>query len=156
MTLNQVIARLSYLATGHKQVKHFAYNDAVTELNDNADINYPAIIVTDNGILISRTLKQTQIIFNVYVIDLLDNAKRSLQNELDVFSDCLSIAMDYVAMINSSTYDDWYVGTEQPAQLVKEAFTDYVGGIMFTITIGIDFLSDRCQVPTDIIFETQV
>jgi chromosome condensin MukBEF ATPase and DNA-binding subunit MukB len=57
MTLNQVIKRLKTLAEAHKQVKHFAFEDAVSYLNDNSDINYPAIIVSDNPFSVSRTQK---------------------------------------------------------------------------------------------------
>jgi hypothetical protein len=56
-------------------------------------------------------------------------------------------------MINASSFEDWYIGTESSAQFVKEAFTDYVGGVFFSLTIGIEFLTDRCAVPTDYAFE---
>lgn len=149
MTLNQVISRLRSLAESHKQINHFDFCE-IKEFLSRGDFDYVAVCVEFPEVTITRDERQTKFKFPVWICDKLNLETKSRQNETDLQSDLLSIAQDFIAMINSSLfYDTWTINTVYPVKFESEALTDYVVTVSFDIEIGIDYLTDRCQVPTD-------
>jgi hypothetical protein len=105
---------------------------------------------------INRSEHQTKIPVTFYFMDLVNVSEDTKNNETEVYSDMLSVAQDFKAMLESSTYqDDWTITEDSSAQFLFEEFDDIVAGVSLEITIGVEYASDRCQVPaSDITFET--
>lgn len=149
MTLNQTIDRLRSLAKAHRQINYFDFRE-IKEFLDLGNFKYPAICVEFPDVTISRDDHQTIFKFPIWICDVLDISMEARKNETDLQSDLLSIAQDYIAMINSSLfYSDWTINTVYPVKFASEELNDYVVTVSFDIEIGIDFNMDRCQVPSN-------
>ena len=149
MTLNQVIQRLEQLALSHKQLNHFFFGEIVEWLA-NGDLRYPCCFAEINQSLISKDENQTIYSFDIWFLDLVNIDIQTSENEIEVMSDLTSIAEDYIAMLNFSDYqDDWTIGTTYQLQYFREKFEDLTIAVKFTVTIGVDNTTDRCQVPAE-------
>lgn len=147
MTLNQLIQRLQNLAQSHKQLHDFRFGD-VTEWLAGSDIKYPACFIDIANATIDRTNHQSRYQVQIWLCDLINVAQDSRANEVEVFSDLMSIMEDLLALINDpNLQDDWTPGEAAPVQLMKEKFEDWTGAVMTTLDIATDYLSDNCQVP---------
>lgn len=147
MTLNQVYQRLQDIAENHKQINHYSNTDIMQWLI-NGGFNYPACFVDLQGAVLKRTERQTQYNFRIWVCDKLNISQDARSNVDEVTSDLMSIAEDLAAMIHSSVFqDDWTPNEDFAVSIAEEQLTDYVVSIYFDCTIGVDFISDRCQVP---------
>lgn len=148
MTLNQVIERLKTLALGHKQINSFREGDLVDILNER-DIDYPMCLVQILPGSISRTSKQTNFNFAIYLLDLVNVSNDAKSNELEVQSDLTSIAEDMIALINYPGYlDTWTPSNEAQLEYFNEKFEDLVTAARITLTISTRYDANRCQVPT--------
>lgn len=153
LSLNQIKARLRTLALSHQQVNDFLF-DQVADLTDEADIDYPVVVADLRTFDISRTQKKTNLRFTFYFLDRVDQAKNAKENLYEVVSDQLRVCEDYVAMLNSTAYqDDWMISKDNTGTVLREYKEDYLGGVSIDLTISTDYLADRCQVPsTDVEF----
>lgn len=148
MTLNQVIKRLETLALSHKQVNHFAFGDPIAWLEE-GDVNYAACFAECTNVTISKQQKQTIYSFRIWFCDLVHIGKDSRDNEQEVMSDLMSVAEDYVAMLNHTDYQyDWNIGSSYASQFWKEKFKDLVVAVSVDVQIGTEYTSNRCQVPS--------
>jgi len=154
MTLNQVINRLEALALSHKQINHFFFGEIVDWLA-NGDLRYPCCFVEINKSTISKEDKQIKYNFDVWHLDLVNVDVLTDNNQVDVMSDLTSVAGDYLAMLNFSDYqDDFTIETNYDLEYFREKFEDLTIAVRTNVTIGIDYLSDRCAVPASgVIFE---
>lgn len=154
MTLNQVINRLESLALSHKQINHFYFGDIVDWLA-NGDLRYPCCFVEINKSTISKDDKQIKFNFDIWHLDLANINTQAEKNANDVMSDLTSVAGDFLAMLNFSDYqDDWTIDTNYDLEYFNEKFEDLTIAVRTNVTIGIDYLSDRCAVPASgVIFE---
>jgi hypothetical protein len=152
-TLNQIVKRLKDLALSHKQIRHFYEGDPVEWLAQ-GEVKYVACFVYVTGATLDRTEKQTRYSVEIWFADLENVSADAQGNYLEVQSDLTSIAEDYLAMMKSSVYDeDWAIGDSAPIQYYREKFVDWTGAVMMRIDIGLDYLTNRCQVPTELTFE---
>ena len=154
MTLNQVLKKLEQLALSHQQINHFFFGDVVEWLA-NGDLRYPCCFVEINKCEINKDDKQTKYNFNIWFLDLINVSTDSLDNEQDSMSDLTSIAEDYLAMLNYSGYQDvWTINTSYDLEYFSEKFEDLTVAVRTNVSIGVDYLSDRCAVPADdVVFE---
>lgn len=149
MTLNNVINRIKSLALGHKQVRSF-YQGLVTDFLADKTTKYPAVFLQDNGGKISLAGHATTLSYRLFLMDLVHVSEDSKQNEQDVQSDMVSIAMDLLAQMNNGTYSDWIVSPDNNLQLVVENDNDMHAGCIVDISIRIMYEQNICQIPTDI------
>lgn len=150
MTLNQVIKRIKELSLGHRQVRSFR-KGLVGDLFADKTAKYPAVCLQDLGGSISLNGRATTLNFRLFFLDLVHVSQDAKDNEQDVHSDMVSIAMDLLAQMNNGNYDDWRVSSDNSLQLVSEAENDMQAGCVVDISVSIMYEQNICQVPTDII-----
>jgi len=149
MTLNQAVRRIQKIAESHGQVRAF-FQGKVTDFLDDKGRKYVAVILQLNGGTISTTGKAATVSARLYVLDLVHIAADARSNELDVQSDCLSIALDLLAQIAYPKYDDWILSTDNSIQMLEEEMEDYLAGCYVDIAIRWPFTQNVCQVPTEL------
>ena len=154
MTLNQVVKKLEQLALSHQQINYFFFGEIVEWLS-NGDLRYPCCFVEINKSEINKDDKQTKFNFDIWFLDLQDITTNTDANQIDLMSDLTSIAEDYLAMLNYSGYQDvWTITTNYDLEYFREKFEDLTVAVRTNVTIGVDYLSDRCAVPADdVVFE---
>jgi len=154
LTLNQILDRLRTLSLSHQQINSFYFGSA-PEFDANGDINYPACFIEQLTGSIDRSQHLQTYGFRIYMLDRVLVAEDTEGNEQEVLSDRHSVASDFMAML--TYYDDmgdWQVGTLAGATPVTEQLNDMVAGVYLDVTISVDYIADRCQVPAeDVTFE---
>lgn len=150
-TYNQVVNRLKLLAESHQQINTTERLGSFQDWLTGEDKTYPCCVITNNGsFTIDNINHVTAYPFRIYFLDLVDLSTRARENVQDVWSDMLSIAQDYVAMLLNPTYQyDWTINDTVIGALSDESTEDYVAGAYIDIGIGIDFLANSCVVPQD-------
>jgi hypothetical protein len=152
LTLNQIISRIGTLALAHKQIRSF-YRGAPTDFDIQGgagDNIYPALFCEKLPGSTNRSEHQHTYNFRLYFYDLINVAEGSQENEQDVLSDMDSVALDFLAMLMSSVYqDDYEVATTSSEESLVQQLGDMVGGSVHEIGIKVDFLADNCQVPAE-------
>jgi hypothetical protein len=157
LTLNQIVKRLETLALSHDQINSFGHGFNVVDFIKDADKDYASIYALFSPTFnINRSEHLTKIPITFYFMDMVNVSEDTKGNETEVYSDMLSVAQDFKAMLESSTYqDDWEITEDNSAQFLFEEFDDILAGVAVEITISVQYASDRCQVPaTDVTFET--
>ena len=145
ITLNQIIKQIELLATAHKQIK--TVNNGPFDLFlENADNVYPACHFDVSSVSLSG--KNLSVGVSFFFMDRVLHEKT---NELDVFSDQLSIAQDIISQLQ---YDDFpfQIGTNVPMEMFTDSTPDLLGGVKVDVTFDIPYLSDRCAVPSTYFF----
>jgi hypothetical protein len=79
----------------------------------------------------------------------MDIANRSLQNEWEVKSDMLSVAMDYIALLKDVEYTEWEVEDDYDLQIRDYELQDLTCGVSVDVTIGVRFDANKCQAVID-------
>jgi hypothetical protein len=149
LTLNQVKSLLESLSLSHKQVNSFRFGHPA-EFDANGEIVYGAIFLEYVSMNIDRVNKEQRFDFRMYIGDLVPESTKSEENETEVLSDTASIAADMVALINKAEYaDDWWLADNTPGVPFEESLGDMIAGHTISISIGVEFISDACQVPAD-------
>lgn len=149
LTLNQVIKRLETLALSHRQINHFFIGD-IDEFLDDADVVYPALFCEIKPSRNSRTERLTTFNFRFYFLDLVGVSSESLRNEWEVKSDMTSVALDYLAMLMYTGYqDEWDIATEASMEFRDYQLHDLASGVSIDVGVSVRFAADRCQVPAD-------
>lgn len=154
LTLNQIIARLRTLALSHEQVNDFFFGE-ISEYDDNPDYTYPICFLTHLGGN-RNTLEHLQShTFKVGFYDLVGVSEDTKGNKIDVVSDMDQVCGDFLAMLKYSGYqDDWIITDVTTSGIQTEQLDDMVAGAFIEVTISVDYIADRCQVPaSDVTFE---
>lgn len=151
LTLKQVVARIGALATSHKQINHF-YIGNFDEFLDGPDVVYPACFAElDRTGVISLTDRLCKYSFTFHFFDLMDIANNALANEWEVKSDMLSVAMDFLAMLNYFGFQhSWSIGEEYATQIRDYQLQDLTAGVSVQVEIGVRFDANKCQAVVDI------
>jgi len=146
LTLNQVIKRIQTIANNHAQINFYQHGDIVDVLQK--DIPYVAVITDLNTITIDPIARLTTFNFRFWFSDLADVSEDSKDNEIDVQSDLISIAEDFIALMRDpSLNEEWIIDVASNGTLLREQFSDIVLAWMFDINIKTRYNSNRCQVP---------
>lgn len=149
LTLNQIVSRLRTLALSHKQLNSFYFGD-VPEFDANGDIIYPACFAEQQPGSVNRTEKQQRFNMRLFFVDLVNVSQDTEGNETEVLSDMTSVANDFLAMLMYSEYeDDWLIADSAIISPITESLGDMVAGVILEVGILVDYLADRCQVPSD-------
>lgn len=152
MTLNQILQRFRTLGLAHKQIRtvFFGQPSDFDIKGGEGDVIYPALFIEKLPGVTSRASHQHRYNFRLYFYDLVKVAEGTNDNREDVLSDMDSVALDYLAMLMSATYqDDWVIVDDVAEESREEQLGDSVAGSVREIGIFIDFLADSCQVPAD-------
>jgi hypothetical protein len=149
MTLNSVIKRIRDLCLAHNQIRSFDVGRVTDFLTDKTK-KYPAVFVQDNGGAISTDGHAATLNYRIFFVDLVNASEDTKENELDVQSDMVSVAMDIIAQINSSNFSDWRISSENNLQLLEEEGDDLYAGCYIDCSIRIMFTQNICQVPSNI------
>lgn len=151
LTLKQVVSRIGQLAISHKQINHF-YIGNFDEFLDGPDVVYPACFAElDRAGVISLTDRICKYSFTFHLFDLMDIANNSLANEWEVKSDMLSVAMDFLAMLNYFGFQhSWIIGEDYALTIRDYQLQDFTAGVSIQVEIGVRFDADKCQAVVDI------
>ena len=155
LTLNQVLSRIRTLSLSHRQINSFYFGE-VPEFDANGDVDYMACFAEQLPGTIDRSQHLQFFNFRIYLVDRVLVSEDTEGNEQDVLSDTASVAADLVAMLMyyENTGDDWVVSEVNPVTPITEQLNDMVAGVFVEVSIGVEFIADRCQVPaTDVTFE---
>lgn len=150
MTYNQVIKRIKAIALAHKQIRT-CEKGSVSDFIVNKKTKFAALFFQDNTGGISIQNKTATFSFRFFFLDLTHVSKNSEENEQDVISDCISIALDILAQMNY--YTDWKVTTSNTLQIVTEYLEDVVAGVYIDLNIGVMYPLNVCNLPSDLILE---
>lgn len=153
MTLNNIINRIKTIALAHKQVRNFK-KGLVSDFLTDKTTKYPSVFLQDNGGNISRTNGAATFSYRMFFMDLVHVSEDTKDNEQDVHSDMVSIAIDIIAQISSPEYNDWKINADNSLQLVVEDDGDMFAGCIIDFSISIMFKQDRCMIPSDLIIDT--
>ena len=151
LTLKQVVARIGELATSHKQINHF-YIGNFDEFLDGPNVVYPACFAElDRNGIVSLTDRLCKYSFTFHFFDLMDIANRALQNEFEVKSDMLSVAMDFLAMLNYFGFQhSWVIAEDYDLTIRDYQLQDLTAGVSIKVEIGVRFDANKCQAVVDI------
>jgi hypothetical protein len=139
LTLNQIITQIKGFGTNHPQLNTVLFGEFVEKLDD-ADIIYPAMFFDLADAAISE--KQIQYNFNIYIMD-----RHLVETDaLEVLSDTNLIMQDIVAEIRNNS-NDWETGINIPITYFREADPDYLAGVRADVSLTLDSLNNRCQIP---------
>lgn len=149
MTLNQVVARVKSLCLAHLQVRNFDQGLVQDFLTDKTT-KYPSVFLQDNGGAVSTDGHAAVLNYRMFFVDLVNVIADEKENELDVQSDMLSVALDIIAQMNHSNFSDWRLSSESNLQLLVEENDDMYAGCYIDISLRIQFTQNVCQVPSNI------
>lgn len=151
LTLNQVISRIETLADSHSQVQSFHFLKKEIEDFLTGDIVYPTILcdIQDGGGIDARQ-KTATVPVTLFFLDLENMSDNSRGNTLEVWSDRISVAQDFIAMMDNGTdYKDWRVDGGVNMRFYSEKYSDYVAGVSVDLNIKLPYDVNRCQAPTE-------
>jgi hypothetical protein len=141
-TLNQVITQLEAIATAHYQINSFGFGN-IYDITTSGDITYPLMWVMHDGVDISQGFQNFK--FDVIICDIVKGGR---VNETEVLSDQLEIVKDVVAQLKHQDYPWDFTGDNIVLTAFDERFPDSVTGYSFTITLQLEYDSNRCSIPT--------
>jgi len=145
-SLNQFAKLLNTLASAHAQIKTFGEGD-VWEIGASGSIQYPLMWAVPQPSSTAQKLLNMK--FSILFADVLDPDKA---NEQDILSDTLQMAMDILAQLNAPNFaDDFILDHNTNLTPFTEKFDDDVAGWKLDLNIKINFLSDRCAVPSTLL-----
>lgn len=149
MTFNAVIRRIRLLALAHKQIRTFKRGLAADFLTDHTT-KYPAVFLQDSAGTINTSSHSTTLNFRMFFVDLVHVSEETKENEQDVLSDMISIAMDLLAQMNAGGFSDWRMSTNNTLQLLVEGDGDMYAGCYVDFSLSIMFKQNVCVIPTEI------
>lgn len=152
LSLNQILARFRTLGLAHKQINtvYFGQPSDFDIQGGSGNVTYPALFIEKLPGVTSRATHQHRYNFRLYFYDLVKVAEGTNDNRDEVLSDMDSVALDFLAMLMSATYqDDWVIVDDVAEESREEQLGDMVAGSVREVGIFIDFLADNCQVPQD-------
>lgn len=146
MTLNQIIKRIRQTALAHKQIKNF-YTGLVADLLTDKTTRYASAFLQDDGGTISASTAATKINFKLFLIDLVHVSADAKDNEQDVHSDMLSVAIDMMAELSKPAFNDWKISKDNSVQFLVEEQGDMFAGVSVDFSVEIMFTQNICQIP---------
>ena len=153
LSYNQINELFNQVAIAHYQIKRFGSG----ELSE-ADINkfisdnqeYPVLWMTP----VSVTTNSNVLLYslNLLVFDLVNKDK---DNEQEVLSDCLQIALDVVRILRYGNAE-FNIVTEPNISPFAGRYSDWVAGWSLEIELEVDIQSNNCDIPYEGLDLTQV
>lgn len=148
MTLNQLVARIKAICEAHEQINTFVFGDIDDKLRQ--DVIYPAAFLPYPLTQIQGP--DTLDSFSLFIMDRVivgGSSTDNTYNELEVTSDCRSIAKDLQAQFLYQKFNPtWNVQKNFSITPLNETDPDYLAGVQLQFTIKSPYTANRCQVPT--------
>lgn len=146
MTLKEIIATITKLGEDHKMIAT-VYNGAAMDRLSEGDVQYPMFTF---DVVNARISGQTiEFDFSMFFFDRL---VADLTNEREVQSDQLSICQDIISQLKYGGWDSFVTSDNVPIVFFTDNTPDMLAGVNATATVIVDFIADRCSVPTDFEF----
>lgn len=143
-TLNQIVKELQTIAENHKQINTFRFDDLYEYLEQRIAVVYPLL-----GIELSTgSIEEKEIRYDLtfYFMDkvLTDNV-----NKIEVQSDMIQIAHDYVTKIRNNPDLPFRISNRAnyPVEFFNEFTEDNCGGVKLTLSIYTDADFNKCLIP---------
>jgi hypothetical protein len=120
-TYNQVVNRLKTLAQSHQQINTVERLGSFQDWLTGDNKVYPSCVICNNGSWnIDSVNRITSFSFRIYFLDIQDLSTNARENVQDVWSDMLSVAQDYIAMLISPVYQyDWIIGNTFIGEFIR-------------------------------------
>lgn len=142
MTLKEIIAIIEELGNKH-QIIATTYNGAAMDRLALSDVEYPMFTFDVSS---ARIAGQTiEFDFSMFFFDRL---QADATNEREVQSDQLSIAEDIIAQLKYGGWDSFVLSENVPIVFFTDNTPEMLAGVNATATVIVDFIADRCSVPT--------
>lgn len=154
MTFNQVIQRIRTISLAHKQVNAFEKGLVSDFTSGKKTTLYPAVFLQDNGGSISLAGHASTLNYRLFFADLVHVSEDTKNNEDDVLSDMISVAMDVLAQMNHGDFNDWVISAENSLGLFVETDGDMYAGCVVDISIRIVYNQNVCAVPSQLMSYT--
>ena len=145
MTLNQLIDKIQALGNAHEMIAT-TFNGPVMDRLALGDVTYPLMTFDTNTARIVGS--DASYDFQMFFIDRL---VADSENEREVQSDQMSILQDIIAQLRYPGWD-WTVDGTANVQMITDSTPDLLAGVAATITITLPYQSDRCQVPSELLY----
>ncbi len=146
MTLNEIIAIITELGTDHKIIQT-TWNGAAMDRLSDGDVTYPMFSFdVTSARIVGSTI---QFDFSMFFFDRL---QADASNEREVQSDQLSIAQDIISQLRYGAWDEFVLSDNVPIIFFTDNTPEMLAGVNASATIIVDFVADRCSVPTDYTF----
>ena len=141
LTYKKIITLLRYFADNHGQIKSTGYGQ-ISSIAQTQNIQYPLMFISPSSSSIEDQVLDLE--FNVLIMDRLQD---SLDNEVEIHSDMLSIASDLRVWLNTDASDYFSVIESSNVQFFSERFGDYLGGVNLKIKINAEWDWNSCTIP---------
>lgn len=153
LSYNQINELFNQVAIAHYQIKRFGSG----ELSE-ADINkfisenqeYPVLWMTP----VSVTTNSNVLLYNLNLL-VFDLVNKDKDNEREVLSDCLQIALDVVRILRYGNAE-FNIVTEPNISPFAGRYSDWVAGWSLEIELEVDIQSNNCDIPYEGLDLTQV
>lgn len=144
MTLNQLVAHIQHLGESHQIIQKTFRGSILDFLS--TENNYPGFIydVTTASINGSEQTINFEFFF-------LDRVNQDDSNDMEVFSDQLQIAQDIIAQMRDQN-QEYELADNINITFLLEQTGDVLAGVRCDISVNLGYISNRCAVPTDIIY----
>lgn len=144
MTLNQLVAHIQSLGESHQIIQKTFRGSILDFLS--TDNLYPGFIfdVTTASINGSEQTINFEFFF-------LDRVNQDDSNDMEVFSDQLQIAQDIIAQMRDQNLE-YELANNINITFLLEQTGDVLAGVRCDISVNLGYISNRCAVPTDIIY----
>lgn len=144
MTLNQLVDHIQNLGEKHNQIKKTFWGNLVDFLA--LDNLYPALNYDLNG----ANITGAQLTVN-FALFFMDRILPDQSNALDVLSDQVLIAQDIIAQLRYPG-NDFEINDNVQMTFFVDDTGDSLAGVRCDISINLGYISDRCQVPSDVTY----
>jgi hypothetical protein len=146
MTLKEIIATIEELGNKHLMIAT-TYNGAAMDRLALSDVEYPMFTFDVSNARISG--QTIEFDFSMFFFDRL---QADASNEREVQSDQLSIAEDIIAQLKYGGWDSFVLSDNVPIVFFTDNTPEMLAGVNATATVIVDFIADRCSVPTTFVF----
>lgn len=144
MTLNQVNDYIQKLGDNHWMIKKtFSGNliDFMGSENLYPAMNFDLVGAEVNGSTLSVDL----------AIFFMDRVKQDIRNEMEVLSDQLLIAQDIIAQMRYPG-NEFVLSDRVGITFFTDDTPDVLAGVRCDVRLELGYISDRCQVPSDLTY----
>lgn len=144
MTLNQLVSQIQSLGDNH-QIINKTFRGNILDFLSTENL-YPGFIfdVTTASINGSEQTINFEFFF-------LDRVNLDDSNDMEVFSDQLQIAQDIIAQMRDQN-NEYELANNINITFLLEQTGDVLAGVRCDISVNLGYISNRCVVPTDIIY----
>lgn len=143
LTLNQIKEYLIQFFNNHWQINTVVYADDF-DFSAKADVQYKVAHIqpVDPS---SVNANEITYKFKIAIGDIED--PNNMDSENDIWSDCISIANDFITYFGNDDFEDFFIDKNITIQKFSEGNTDRVAGVVFAFGVRQERLNNPCTLP---------